>query len=407
MENTFARCRFCHARKPFIVSYRTEAGNVVARCKSCGRNQKIANRQADIAKRIAAAKQAFKEKNPDRKTTRKKRRLSRQELIDRYDSIPDDMPKDLAPGLCFAYGRLSLNDVYSVSRDAQKERIDRYYEQALAPLGVKFHPGGYFFDAGLSGAKPMSKRPAGAKLMETLRRGDHLIVSKVDRVYRDLYGALGFMRLLKQRGVHAHFVDVPTMADGAAGSLVYGVLALVAEFERTRISERTKEAFVVRRRNGQAMHRIVGWQKVGMKADAVHIPDPRDREIARVICELKEAGKNWTTIATQIGAAGYLRVTKHGRASGAACKQYYIRAMLNWPKATMSRFPTKWLLHCEEHGLKLLMRLSEQELDLLLRDKQRLREFLGSAWAAAREAEGGEQKAARGWGKLRAANKIP
>jgi DNA invertase Pin-like site-specific DNA recombinase len=79
-------------------------------------------------------------------------------------------------------------------------------------------------------------------LPEGAREGDTLIVWKLDRLGRDLRHLINTVHDLTARSVglkvltgHGAAVDTTT----AAGKLVFGIFAALAEFERELISERT------------------------------------------------------------------------------------------------------------------------------------------------------------------------
>ena len=85
-------------------------------------------------------------------------------------------------------------------------------------------------------------RPGLAACLKALREDDTLIVWKLDRLGRDLRHLINTVHDLTVRGVglkvltgHGAAVDTTT----AAGQLVFGIFAALAEFERELISERT------------------------------------------------------------------------------------------------------------------------------------------------------------------------
>ena len=85
-------------------------------------------------------------------------------------------------------------------------------------------------------------RPGLAACLKALREGDTLLVWKLDRLGRDLRHLINTVHDLTARSVglkvltgHGAAVDTTT----AAGKLVFGIFAALAEFERELISERT------------------------------------------------------------------------------------------------------------------------------------------------------------------------
>lgn len=100
-----------------------------------------------------------------------------------------------------------------------------------------------FSDAGVSGSIPLEQRPAGRELVSLLRTGDTVVVAKLDRAFRSAADALARADAWKKQGVRLVVADMGTDAvtDNGAAKLFFGMLALVAEFERDRLRERIAE----------------------------------------------------------------------------------------------------------------------------------------------------------------------
>lgn len=85
-------------------------------------------------------------------------------------------------------------------------------------------------------------RPGLANCLKALRPGDTLVVWKLDRLGRDLRHLINTVHDLTGRSIglkvltgHGAAIDTTT----AAGKLVFGIFAALAEFERELIAERT------------------------------------------------------------------------------------------------------------------------------------------------------------------------
>lgn len=100
-----------------------------------------------------------------------------------------------------------------------------------------------------SGAK--SDRPQLHEAMKYAKRYNAtVVVAKLDRLARDVQFLLGVM----DAGVPLRFVDLPDVtAEGAAGRLILTVMGSVAEFERRRLSERTKAALAAKKARGERL----------------------------------------------------------------------------------------------------------------------------------------------------------
>lgn len=97
-------------------------------------------------------------------------------------------------------------------------------------------------------------RPGLAACLKSLRDGDTLVVWKLDRLGRDLHHLVNTVHDLTARGVglkvltgQGAAIDTTT----AAGKLVFGIFAALAEFERELISERTIAGLVSARARGR------------------------------------------------------------------------------------------------------------------------------------------------------------
>jgi DNA invertase Pin-like site-specific DNA recombinase len=98
-------------------------------------------------------------------------------------------------------------------------------------------------------------RPGLAACLKALRERDTLIVWKLDRLGRDLRHLVNTVHELTTRGIglkvltgQGAAIDTTT----AAGKLVFGIFAALAEFERELIVERTKAVMAAARARGRS-----------------------------------------------------------------------------------------------------------------------------------------------------------
>lgn len=98
-------------------------------------------------------------------------------------------------------------------------------------------------DAGVSGSIALADRPAGGAMVSSLRTGDTVIAAKLDRMFRDACDALSTAERFKKRGVALIMTDMGTepVTESGVARMSFGVLALMAEFERARMLERMNE----------------------------------------------------------------------------------------------------------------------------------------------------------------------
>ena len=122
-------------------------------------------------------------------------------------------------------------------------------QDALIAAGVA---AAHLYEDMASGRK--DDRPGLAACLKALREGDTLVVWKLDRLGRNLRHLINTVHDLTARSVglkvltgHGAAIDTTT----AAGKLVFGIFAALAEFELELISERTVAGLVSARARGR------------------------------------------------------------------------------------------------------------------------------------------------------------
>lgn len=84
-------------------------------------------------------------------------------------------------------------------------------------------------------------RPELNKLVERLREGDVLIVTKLDRLGRSLSKTSELITELIERGVTINILNLGMLSNSSVNTLMRNVLLAFAQFERDMIVERTSE----------------------------------------------------------------------------------------------------------------------------------------------------------------------
>lgn len=90
-------------------------------------------------------------------------------------------------------------------------------------------------------------RPEFGKLMASLKAGDRLVVTKLDRFARTTSGGIDTIRELLGRGVSVHILNMGLIDNTPTGRLMVTMLLAFAEFERDMIVERTATGKAVAR----------------------------------------------------------------------------------------------------------------------------------------------------------------
>ena len=94
-------------------------------------------------------------------------------------------------------------------------------------------------------------RPELDRMLEQLRDGDVVTVTKYDRLARSLKDLLEIVEAIRERGAGFRSLAEDIDTTTPAGRLVFHVFASIAQFERERISERTREGLASARKRGR------------------------------------------------------------------------------------------------------------------------------------------------------------
>lgn len=203
--------------------------------------------------------------------------------------------------ICYGYGRHSTKK-QAMTREVQAARTEDHYERMLKPDGVRW--GGFMYDPATSASKPFSEREAGRQLFVMARPGDHIVVTKLDRLFRKLLDGVATIEQLEKRGVTIHALDYPIGANDAIGRLIRNLLISMAELERELAKERTEAVYQHRLERGLPASKgcAVGWKVMRRedesgKAHRYYRVDAAEREMVAQMIELREAGESYDDIA--------------------------------------------------------------------------------------------------------------
>ncbi len=155
------------------------------------------------------------------------------------------------------------------------------------------------------------ERPQLAHALARIRKGDTLVVARIDRLARSLAHLLEIVETLRGRGAHFRSLRDPIDTTGPSGVLVLQMLGAVAEFERSLIRERTKAGIAaakargryaghpgMRSRDPAAQHRLAAARK----SKRIERLLPQLDEWLPVVRRLRPA-QSWEKVTTAVNAA--------------------------------------------------------------------------------------------------------
>ena len=94
-------------------------------------------------------------------------------------------------------------------------------------------------------------RPELERMLDSLRKGDIVVVQRLDRLGRSLKDLIELLDGFKSLGVQFISLNESIDTTSAVGELAFHIIASVAQFERQLISERTKAGLASARARGR------------------------------------------------------------------------------------------------------------------------------------------------------------
>ena len=185
-----------------------------------------------------------------------------------------------------------------VSLDAQRSKIAAWCEVMGYGL-VRTYA-----DEGISGHS-MDKRPGLQQAIDdACTRGGVLVVYSLSRLARNTRETLELGETFARAGADIVSLSENIDTTSAAGKMVFRMLAVLAEFERDQISERTSMAMAHKRSQGHRVSRHIPYGQQ-LSADSVHLePHAAEQAVIAVAKEMHAAGLSSRKIAAALDARG-------------------------------------------------------------------------------------------------------
>ena len=90
-----------------------------------------------------------------------------------------------------------------------------------------------------------TKRPEFTKLLQVLKEGDTLVITKMDRLARTAADGIHTIKDLFERDIKVHVLNMGRIEDTPTGRLILHIMLSFSEFERDMIVERTQEGKMI------------------------------------------------------------------------------------------------------------------------------------------------------------------
>jgi DNA invertase Pin-like site-specific DNA recombinase len=122
-----------------------------------------------------------------------------------------------------------------------------------------------------------TKRPELERVLEYVREGDTLVVTKLDRLARSMANLMDIMGKLRAKGVELKVLALNLDTSTPTGKLMLNLLGSIAEFERDLMLERQREGIAKAKAEGKYQGRApTAQRKAGdvlkLKAEGKTVP---------------------------------------------------------------------------------------------------------------------------------------
>jgi DNA invertase Pin-like site-specific DNA recombinase len=161
-----------------------------------------------------------------------------------------------------------------------------------------------FSDAGISGSVELALRPSGRELALRLTAGDTVIANHIDRMFRDAADALNTVKHWKEKGVSLIFAQLgpDPVTDNGTAKMMFGMLAMMAEWEREKIMARMQAGRDAKKAAGgyTGGPAPFGYRAVGEGRGAMLVAVPEEQKAIERIKQLRAEGMSLRSTALAV-----------------------------------------------------------------------------------------------------------
>ena len=266
------------------------------------------------------------------------------------------------PPLAWCYGRHSTRK-QGMTEKTQRSKCMNYYANNLEPKGVLLAHSQdtkdpWFYDTATSGGTIFSERWYGSQIYHNCKAGDYLIVSSLDRLFRNKVDGFRTLDQLERKGVKRVCIDLPDMSevsDPVMVDMIESNMVFYAHiFKRMQSQKMINDNARKRADNVPFSHVApIGFKIVGEGRDREYRVDERERKFCDAIAKLHDSGMTFRNIAVWCWSKGTKEMFKPKKGRSFESARYarwaYRARQCGYPYITNEEDFTKW--YTEEHQL--------------------------------------------------------
>ncbi|HFQ8926890.1 recombinase family protein [Citrobacter freundii] len=151
-----------------------------------------------------------------------------------------------------------MSRTFAYCRVSTSEQSTENQIMAIRQAGYAVNDSRVISETVSGGVQAMQRKAFAEMVTHKLEAGDQLVVLKLDRLGRDNIDVQQTITMLVDKGIDVVSLDLPVRnLSSAEGKLMLQMFSAFAEFEKSRIIERTKEGLVRARKEGKTLGRPV------------------------------------------------------------------------------------------------------------------------------------------------------
>ena len=250
-----------------------------------------------------------------------------------------------------AYGYCRVSDDKQADKGLSLEAQQRICEERYRQLAEKIPGlqwGGCFVDPAVSGSKVMFlQRPAGRELQKRLKKGDYVIVTNLDRIFRDLEDTIRMNNLWIKQCINPLYLDIPEIPNTDPMFIPHVILrGLFSHMEVSSIKTRVKRAMADKKARGEAISRRPPF---GFKFKWGHrpgqdskkwvkfvVPDPEYDKLGGYVISMRNGGYSWPRIAYLFNGCGTIT------SSNERWSEWAIKRLYDWARSKGIQGDNSW-----------------------------------------------------------------
>lgn len=185
-----------------------------------------------------------------------------------------------------------------VSLEAQQARIEAWC------MVNEYELGNVYMDSGISG-KAMANREGLLQALDAVDQDIALVTYSMSRISRSTRDMLAFADKLEKRGADLVSLTEKIDTTTAAGKMVFRMLAVLNEFERDQVSERTRAALQHKKTKGERVGTVPYGYSLAENGVSL-IENNAEQSILIEVQQLRDDGYKLREIAEELNSRGLL-----------------------------------------------------------------------------------------------------